>query len=310
MTGLLMRRKRLAAALAYALLAISPMIVASAAAQTLDRIRSSGAIRLGYERDARPFSFADETGKAAGYSVALCSNIADRVKAELEIPALTSVWVPVEAAGGVKELQSQAIDLYCGAEPVTLAARKEVSFSISIFPSGTGALMRTDAPIALREVLARGRPADRPVWRGSPARTVLEQKTFSSVEGTTSETWLSERIQTFKLAARVVPVKNYDEGIQRVLDGQTDVLFGDLPRLMDAAARSPSSGNLIVLDRHFTYEPIGLALDRQDEDFRLMVDTALSELYRSDGFRTLFTDWFGEPDEAAVTFFRQTALPE
>jgi polar amino acid transport system substrate-binding protein len=304
------KRKRIIAALAGAVLSLGPSLQAGAAnAQTLDRIRAAGEIRLGYERDARPFSYEEEVGKAAGFSVALCTSIADRIKAELEMPSLSIVWTPVEG-GGVQQLQSQTIDLYCGGEPVTLSARKEVSFSISIFPSGTGALVRADAPIALREVLSRGQPTDRPVWRGSPARTVLEQKTFSAVEGTTGETWLQERIQTFKLAATVAPVKSYDEGIQRVIDGETDVLFGDLPRLLDAASRSPTSGNLVVLQRHFTYEPIGLALPRDDEDFRLMVDRALSELYKSDGFRTLFTDWFGEPDEAAVTFFRQTALPD
>ena len=73
---------------------------------------------------------------------------------------------------------------------------------------------------------------------------------------------------------------------------------------------TPASGNLIVLDRHFTYEPLGLAMQRGDENLRLLVDSALSEIYRSDGFRDAFTEWFGPPDDFFVTFFRQTALPE
>jgi len=65
-----------------------------------------------------------------------------------------------------------------------------------------------------------------------------------------------------------------------------------------------------VLSRHFTYEPLGLALARTDEDFRLTVDRALSAFYRSEDFRSFFTEWFGQPDDEIVTFFRQTALPE
>ena len=76
-----------------------------------------------------------------------------------------------------------------------------------------------------------------------------------------------------------------------------DVFFGDLPILLDAAKRSPSSGDLIVLDRHFTYEPLALAMQRGDEDFRLVVDRALSGAYRAEGFRDFFTEWFGPPDE-------------
>ena len=139
---------------------------------------------------------------------------------------------------------------------------------------------------------------------------LLGGKTFSVVAGDTSEKWLAERLDTFKLTANVVPVKTYETGVQRVLDGSSDVFFADLPILLDAAARSASSGELVVLDRHFTYEPLALALQRGDEDLRLVVDRALSGLFKSKGFRDLYVSWFGEPDESTVTFFRQTALPE
>ena len=150
----------------------------------------------------------------------------------------------------------------------------------------------------------------RPCGPGAPARTILEHKTFSSIAGTTSEEWLSGRIKTFQLAATAAPVTDYQQGIERLLDGSSAVLFGDMPLLMDAAARSDSSGNLIVLERHFTYEPLGLELTRGDEDFRLAVDRALSQAYAAENFRAFFTTWFGPPDDAVVTFFRQTALPE
>lgn len=88
------------------------------------------------------------------------------------------------------------------------------------------------------------------------------------------------------------------------------MLFGDRPILLDAVARSENSGNLLVLDRLFTCEPLALALPRGDEDFRLIVDGALSEFYASDGFRNLFEQWFGTPEERVVTFFPQTTLPE
>jgi polar amino acid transport system substrate-binding protein len=279
-------------------------------AQTLDRIRGASAIKLGYETDARPFSFKNESGTAEGYAVGLCTRIADQVKSELGLSELSVEWVPLTPDQRFQAVQDGSVDLLCGADAVTLARRKDVSFSISIFPSGTGAVVNADAPLPLREVLAHGRPSERPVWRGSPARTVLEEKTFSAVTGTTSDSWLNERIKTFQLAATVVPVETYDQGIERVLDGSSDVLFGDLPLLLDAAARNKASGNLIVLDRHFTYEPMALALARGDEDFRLTVDRALSGIYRSEDFRGFFTQWFGPPDESIVTFFQQTALPE
>lgn len=282
----------------------------AAQAQTLERVRSQAVVKLGYDPEARPFSFKAEGESAEGYSVALCTKVADGLKGELGRTDLGIEWVPLAKDAAYRAVQDGSIDLFCGAEPVTLTRRKEVSFSIPIFPSGTGAVLSSSAPMALREVLVHGRPSERPIWRGSPARTLLEHKIFSPIAGTTSDAWLSERIKTFQLSATVVPVATYDEGIEGVLNGNSNVLFGDLPLLLDAAARSEGSGNLIVLERHFTYEPLGLVLGRNDEDFRLVVDKALSGAYRSEDFRAFFTEWFGPPDEAIVTFFRQTTLPE
>jgi len=278
-----------------------------AEAQTLDRVKSAGKITFGYE-PARPFSYKDESGNAAGFSVALCQKIADDVKTELKLPALAVEWVPVTLESRFRDLQQGKVDLLCGADSVTLARRAEVSFSIPIFPGGIGALLRADAPTGLRDILERRAPS-RPLWRGTPAQ-VLDAQTFTVVSNTTSATWLSERLDTLQLTAQVVPVDSYAAGIQSLLERRASVFFGDRAILLDAAARSPSAGDLRVLDRHFTYEPFALALKRDDDAFRLVVDRSLSRQFRSEDFTGLYTKWFGKPDREALDFFRLSALPE
>jgi polar amino acid transport system substrate-binding protein len=283
---------------------------APARAATLDRIKQAGKITLGYRADARPFSYRDEAGKAAGYSVTLCEEVAEQVKSELGLSALMTEWVPVTVEDRFAAVQQGKVDLLCGADAVTLARRKEVSFSIPIFPSGIGALLRADAPPALRNLLAEGQAGPRPVWRGSPARALLQQTTVSILAGTNSVAWLASRLAALELDAKVVPVDSYQAGIQRVLDRSSDVFFGDWPILLDAATRSASASNLIVLDRLFTDEPVALALQRNDDDFRLVIDRTLSRLFVSKEMIALYVKWFGEPDSSAITFFRQTTLPE
>ena len=306
------RYRVLIATLGIAVLATSLLPFAdaapAAAAGTLDRIRQAGKIELGFRADARPFSYKDESGKAVGYSVALCETIADDVKTELGLPSLTVDWVPVTLEDRFQAVQQGKVDLLCGADTATLTRRKDVSFSIPIFPSGIGAILRADASVQLREFLA-GRPSSGPIWRGSPAR-ILEKKTFSAVGGTTSASWLEKQRVKFQIDATVVDVDSYVAGIQRVLDRSSDVFFGDRPILYDAAAGSPSAGDLIVLDRLFTYEPLALALARDDEDFRLVVDRSLSGLFKSGAFKDVYVKWFGEPDDSAAIFFGLSALPE
>ena len=207
-------------------------------------------------------------------------------------------------------VQQGKVDLLCGADTETLSRRKEVSFSLPIYPSGIGALLAAHAPPELQEILERGSPPTKPIWRGSPARTLLAQQTFSVVANTRAVEWLRERAKAFDIAARIVPVDSYDSGVQRLIDGTANVLFGDRAILLEAAKRNPAARSLILLDRRFINEPVALVLRRGDEDFRLAIDQKLSQLMRSDAFRGIYARSFGEFDQSSARFFRDTVLPD
>jgi polar amino acid transport system substrate-binding protein len=305
-----MYRMRTAVSLIAALIVISASVAPLSAAGTLDRIRQNGKVMLGYRADAQPFSYRDEAGNPAGYSVALCQSIADALKTDLGLANLSIEWVPVTIDDRFPAVQQGKVDLLCGAESETLSRRKEVSFSLPIFPSGIGALLAADAPPELQEILERGSPPTKPIWRGSPARTLLEQQTFAVVANTRAVDWLRERADAFDIDARIVPVDSYDAGVQSLIDGTSDVLFGDRAILLEAAKRNPAAQDLTLLDRRFTNEPVGLVLARGDEDFRLVVDQKLSQTIRSDAFRGLYARWFGEFDQPTARFFRDTVLPD
>jgi len=274
---------------------------------TLDRVRVSGKLNIAYRSDARPLSFRDEAGKAAGYTVDLCRHVADAVKAELHLGSLHVNWVPVTGAAGLEEVGQARADLLC-ADLATLAAREQISFSIPVFPAGVGAVVRTDAPERLRDALAGAKPQARPLWRGSTA--ALDQRSFAVVEGSPVAEWLAGRIDTFKVIAKVMNVGSVDDGVQRVLDGDADVFFGERTVLLDAASRSRGADELKVIGRQFTVEPVAIGLARGDEELRLVVDRALSRLFRSEDFGTLYAQWFGTPEQNAFVFLRGSALPE
>jgi len=300
------------ATFAFALLVSIPLLQAQKAStgiKALDRARQSGTVRFGYYADAGPFSYQDETGNPAGYAVALCQAIANDLKTELGVAALNVEFVLVSGPSRFDSVQQGKVDLLCGPSVGTLARRKQVSFSIPIFPGGLGALMRADAPAQIRDVLSGHEPPYRPLWRGSLG-IALQNRTFSAVTGTTTLNWLGGKTNEFKIDAKIVPVESHDEGVQRVLNRTSDVLFGERSILLDAKKHSPSAEDLIVLDRLFTYEPLALALARDDEDLRLVVDRSLSKLTLSGQIQSLYKKFFGEPDESTLTFFRLGVVPE
>jgi len=307
--GLSQRRATIAAC-AIALLATMPLTTAQTPTSgTRDRIRDAGRIRLGYRADARPFSYTDESGTAAGYSVALCQRVADAVKEEWQLPALQTEWVIVPAQERFRAAQQGAIDLLCGADTITLDRRTQVAFSIPTFPGGIGAVLRADAPFALRDVLAGKHQSFRPIWRAN-ASQVLQAKAFAAVSATTAEAWLTERIADLKVVTTASTAPSYEAGIDALLSRKVDALFGERAIVLDAVRRHPSSRELVVLDRLFTFEPLALTMGANDEAFRLLVDRTVTRLNGSGELVALYTKWFGEPDETAVNFFRWNRLSQ
>jgi len=171
------------------------------------------------------------------------------------------------------------------------------------------AIMRADAPDTLRVVLAGQAQTFEPVWAASAA-VVLRGRVFAAVQGTTGEAWLTERLRGGQVVAEPLRVTGYDAGVQAVVDGKADALFGERAVLFDAVRRSPSPNQVLVVDRFFTFEPLALGLPRGDEDFRLRVDRALSRIYLSGQIRAIYAPWFGEPDASVATFFRWSAIPQ
>ncbi len=120
-------------------------------AGTLDRIRDSGRLKLGYLVDQRPFSFRNDAGEPEGYGIELCRQVAAEVKARS--PGVAIDWVPVTLDRRIGEVELGSIDLLCSPMSVTLARRKDVAFSIPVLAGGNRAVMRADAAEVLRNAL-------------------------------------------------------------------------------------------------------------------------------------------------------------
>ena len=282
-----------------------------AAAQTLDRIKETAFIKLGYLDDARPFSFAGSAGKPDGYTIELCQRVVEELKKDLALPQLNSQFAPVAMDWRMFALDSARIDLLCSPSSVTLAKRKEASFSIPVFGGGIRAVMLTGAASKLRAAIEEDTRTQRatPVWRGSPASRVLKGMTFAVVTGTSSEKWLEGRRQKLGVDAKIEPVADYHTGLRLVEEGKVDAFFGD--RTLILAAIDPAARkNFAVLDRQFTHEPYALGLAHGDDEFRGAVDRALSHIYASPDFPKLYTKWFGEYDDKTDTFFQWIAIPD
>jgi ABC-type amino acid transport substrate-binding protein len=281
---------------------------AAAGAGTLEKARDAGKLSIGFNKDSRPFAYADSGGKAAGYAIALCDKVADAVKAELKMPAIAVEYVPLAPDEAIRAVQQGRIDLLCGAVP-SLERRALVDFSIPVLLTGTGAAVRADAPVRLVQVLSGRDAGDRPVWRGSTDQAPQRAR-LAVVGGILLEKALASRLKERRIVAEMVPVKDTDAGIGLLASGGADVFFSDRLLLLDALARSKVAGDVVVLDRLFRRDLVALATRRDDADLRLLVDRTLSRMYRTPDMAALYTRFFGAPSAAALDFFNLVALPD
>ena len=278
-------KNRIGAALA--LLACAGACGTAFAGATLDRIRDTGHIRFAYLPGGKPFTSPASGGTPEGYGVELCARIADSVKAQLGLSQLAVDWIEVRADNVLGTVASGNADLLCTPSNATLERRKTLSYSLPIFAGGIRAVVRNDAPMSLRNVLEE-QPSQRNVWRGSPALNLIEQTRFATVAGTSSERLVASKVKGFKLNTATVSVPDYATGIKFLMERKIDVFLAERDVVL-AALDDNSRSKVVVLNRQITHEPLALAMPRGDEDFRLQVDTALSNTYKSPEFSAMMT---------------------
>lgn len=274
-------------------------------AGTLDQVKKSGKLTLGYVNDARPYSFRNEAGNPDGYAIDLCKAVAEAAKADLGAVTINFVVVPKEEA--MRAVAQGKVDLMCTPAVPSVALRKNVSFSTPVFGSGISALVRSDVPAKLKDILSGQTPRSAPTWRAN-ADQFLQRTTLAVMAGGRAEKELMEGLSKLKLTAKVVPVDDYAAGVASVVTQRVDVFFGDRAMLLDAAKQHKGAVSLMVLDRYFTHAVGAFALARSDEDFRLVIDQALGKVFYSSDFGDIYTKWFGPLNDRTLALYRLNAL--
>lgn len=276
----------------FASLALLALTASGARAGTLDQVRAAGAIRLGYSPSAAPFAFAGDDRKPLGYSVELCLAVVEAVKLRLNLPALKVQWVSLKAEERLAAVRSRRIDLECGTASQTLARRAEVDFSLPIFIDG--------AAMAVRVLSDVRRLAD------------LDGGGVAVIPGTTTEKLLLSALQRDGIDAEVQRVANQEDGIAALRSGDVDAFVTDRSLLLGALVDRGVQGDFLIPQELLSYELYGLMLRRGDADFRLVVDGALAELYRSGRIYEIYDRWLGrigQPDIGLRQLYRLNALP-
>jgi glutamate/aspartate transport system substrate-binding protein len=259
---------------AIALFLLAPSLNAAEQTPTLEQIKQSSTIRIGYRVSEPPMSFHDENGKPIGYSIDLCNRIVTAVKTKIGATKLAVEYVPVTTQNRFTSLTENKIDILCGTTTKTLARSELVDFTQLTFATGASLISLQADPV---KVLVD-----------------LQGKKISVVQDTTTETVLKKALKDGLIDAEVVSVGTAAEGFNLLRDGKVNAYSSDQVVLIGLLLTSENPGLYGVSNGTFSYEPFAFAVRRNDADFRLVADRVLSQLYRSGQILNTYNSWFGK----------------
>lgn len=285
---------RAASLLFVVLLVLSADLSADVTEATLDKIARTGEFVMGYRTDSTPLSFQDADGQPAGYSVDLCRKIAGAIKAHFAGKDIVAKFVAIPTAERLSAVVDGRIDIECGSTTITLSRQERVDFSLPTFVTG-GSLLSLAST-------------------GIRSMTDLGGKKVGVIKDTTTADQLKNHLAGNAIEAEVVVVPDRGEGMQQLNDGSIHALASDQIVLIGQVIQAREPARYSVLGEIFSYEPYGFVVRRNDADFRLVVNRAISELYRSGEHTDIFYKWIGRlgisipPVVAAM--YQLSALPE
>jgi ABC-type amino acid transport substrate-binding protein len=290
-------RRFLASVVAFTLLAytVTPALAQTPAANqgTLERINQSGTLTIGTRTGSPPFAYVNAKNEWVGFSIDLVEEL---VKPAIEKKLGKTIKVEKKESTPptrIPLLTSNAVDLISGTMTDTRTRRDSVDFSITFFVTGAQFLVK----------------------KGSKIRGIkdIDGKRIAAQQGSTNARIIREKAPKAQL--REFP--DQPAAFQALLQGQVDAYTNDGIQLAGLKAKAANPGQWDIVGDFFSYEPYGMAMRKNDADFRNVVNGGLMDGIESGKYFEIYDKWFGPkgelpyPMSAGVrTFMLYQAVPK
>lgn len=259
---------------------------------TLAKIKSSKTITIAHGTTGSPFSFTKD-GEPTGYSIDMCKEIVSSLEKQLGIDEIKIKWLDGDTPERLSMVERRDADIDCGTTSITLGRQEKVDFSNPVFVESGAVLVLENS--------------------GIKGLISLADKNLAVMHGTTTEHRLLKALERKHIKAQLVKIKDSQEGMAALESGKADAYAGDRLILINQVTESDDPSRYVMLNEIFSVDPYGFALPRGDADFRLAVNRALAEIYRSAVLEQIFVRWFGpnaQPTEILQAVYLINAYPD
>jgi ABC-type amino acid transport substrate-binding protein len=272
-------------ALATALLGIFVVTFSPAAVpaqNTLEKIEKSGTLTIGTRTGSPPFGYVNKNNEWVGFSIDLVEQailplVAKKVGKQVKLEKKEST-----PQTRIPLLTSNAVDLIAETMTDTRARRDSVDFSLTFFVTGAQFLTRKGSPIKGIQSIAGRR--------------------IAAQQGSTNARIIRERAP----GAKLVEFPDQPAAFQALAQKQVEAYTNDGIQLAGIRAKAPKPDEWQIVGEFFSYEPYGMAMRKNDSDFRHVVNSGLMEAIESGKYFELYDKWFGVKGEVPYPLTAET----
>lgn len=255
------------------LIAVAGSLSVSSAETTLEKISKTGIFTIGTRTGSPPFAYVNKNNEWVGFSIELVETsilplISKKLNKQIKLEKKESApntRIPL--------LTSNAVDLIAETMTDTQSRREQADFSLTFFVTGAQFLVKRGTPIKGIQTIAG--------------------KRIAAQQGSTNAKIIRERAPTAKL----LEFPDQPAAFQALAQGQVQAYTNDGIQLAGLKAKAPKPDEWAVVGEFFSYEPYGMAMRKNDSDFRQVVNVGLMDAIESGKYFQLYEKWFGPKGE-------------
>jgi polar amino acid transport system substrate-binding protein len=230
---------------------------------TLNEILKRGELRVGLDAGYMPFEMTNKKGEIIGFDVDLAKEMAKSMGVKLTI-------VNTDYDGIIPALMADKFDIIISGMTVNQERNLQINFA--------------DPYIVVGQAILLNKKHEGKIESYKDLNDA--QYTVVSRIGTTGE----------QAAQRMIPKAQYKsfekeaDGAMEVVNGQADAFVYDLPFCVVFMAQQGGK-NLVLLDKVFTYEPLGFGVKKGDPDFLNWLDNFLAQIKNDGRYDRIYNKW-------------------
>jgi glutamate/aspartate transport system substrate-binding protein len=256
------------------LAAVAAVVGLTAQANTIEKVKASGAVTMGVRDSSGALSYTLGDGKYAGYHIEVCQRIIGNLekavgkKVEVKYQSVTS-------QNRIPLVQNGTVDIECGSTTNNAARQKDVSFVVTTY---------------VEEVRIAVKGAS-----GITSIAQLNGKNVATTTGTTSVQLLRKHERANGVDFKEVFGKDHADSFLLLESGRADAFVMDGQILAGNIATSKSPADFKIVGEVLNVEPIAIMVRKDDPAFKKLADDTVAALAKSGELAKIYDKWFVQP---------------